>query len=105
MRSIRRAVLAAGLAVGLTAAALPATPSAEAAVCRSRMAGEGTGLGIMGLGTAMARQNALANWSSKVSAKHGPRFATTAKARSVKYDCRQGAILQAKCVVTAIPCR
>jgi hypothetical protein len=78
--------------------------SAEAAVCRARMSGQGTGLGVAGQGTATARSNALADWARQVQARHGVRFANTALARSVRYDCRQGAILEAKCVVSAVPC-
>ena len=32
-------------------------------------------------------------------------YANFNKARSVRLDCKKGAILKAKCVVTAMPCR
>jgi hypothetical protein len=94
------------LATLLVAGAAGVFPqSAEAAtVCKPRMTGQGTGMGLAGQGSALARSNALADWSSKVRAAYGAAFAETQKARSVKYDCRQGAILEAKCVVTAVPC-
>lgn len=95
--AVASAVLAAGAFV------LPA-PAEAATVCKARMTGQGTGLGIAGQGSALARSNALADWGNKVRAKLGAAYANTAKARSVKYDCRQGAILEAKCVVTAVPC-
>ncbi len=62
-------------------------------------------MGVAGQGTTNARASALSNWARNVEAKHGKRFADSAKAKSVRYDCRQGAILEAKCVVTAVPCR
>ena len=98
------------LALAAAVAALAGTSliwvrSAEAAiVCKLRMDGQGTGMGIAGQGTALARSNALADWSNKVRAKYGAQFANTATARLVKYDCRQGAIFEAKCVVAAVPC-
>ncbi len=98
-------VLAAATASVLALGAVATSTSADAAVCRGRMVGTGVGTGILGQGTTMARRNALADWSSKVAARHGARFANTAKARSVRYDCKEGAILQAQCVVTAVPCR
>ncbi len=91
-------------AVSFVGSAALMSDSAEAVVCRGRMAGSGTGMGLFGQGTALARQNALADWASKVGARHGQRFASTTLARSARYDCRTGAILQAQCVVSAIPC-
>lgn len=75
-----------------------------ATVCKPRMVGQGTGMGVAGQGTVLARSNALADWSAKVATRHGKAFADGSKARSVKYDCRAGAILEAKCVVAAVPC-
>jgi hypothetical protein len=105
MKLSRSAIVSAAVVAAATVSLFAFSSPASAAVCRGRMAGEGTGTGLLGQGTSKARQNALDNWASSVAAKHGQRFANTAKARSVKYDCKQGAILQAKCAVTAIPCR
>ncbi len=104
MKSTKTTILFATIMVSALGVVLDVAP-ADAAVCRSRMSGQGTGTGLFGQGSTLARQNALADWSNKVAARHGQRFASSAKARSVAYDCRQGAILQAKCVVTAVPCR
>lgn len=95
---------AAGAAVCLTGLVASPAPS-EAATCRGRMAGEGTGTGVAGAGTDAARKAALANWAQKVEARHGRRFTNTARARGVRYDCRTGSLIEAKCVVSAIPCR
>ena len=104
--SIKQALLpGAAAAVVASMGMVAASSPADAAVCRGRMSGEGTGMGIAGQGTINARAAALANWMRKVEARHGARFASSAKARSVRYDCRTGAILEAKCVVTAVPCR
>lgn len=105
MISFKAILIGAGVVAGALACGLATATPSEAAVCRGRMAGEGTGMGVAGQGTTNARAAALANWVSGVEAKHGRRFADTAKARSVRYDCRQGAVLQAKCVVSAVPCR
>ena len=96
------------LGVGLLAlslAALVSVDSADAAVCKSRMAGEGRGTGIAGQGTDNAKRAALDAWVEAVAKKHGRSFANSSKARSIRYDCRQGAVLEAKCVVSAVPCR
>ncbi len=78
---------------------------AEAATCKGRMDGQGTGQGIAGQGTEAAKSRAAADWSSRVQTKHGSSFAIFSKAQGVRFDCRQGAILEAKCVVSARPCR
>lgn len=96
----RAAVLVALLATGLT---LP-TAAEAVVVCRARMSGEGTGTGLFGAGTNLARQNAATDWANKVRARHGAGFANLFRARSVAYDCRANAILQAKCTITAAPC-
>lgn len=95
----------AAVAAAFAGTSLIAAGGAEAAiVCKGRMDGQGTGLGLLGQGSALARSNALADWGNKVRARHGAKFANTATARSVTYDCRPGAILEAKCVVAAVPC-
>ena len=105
MNSIGATLLRTGVAAAALAAVLATAAPAEAAVCRARMSGEGTGMGVAGQGTTKARAAALSNWARNVEIKHGKRFADSAKAQSVRYDCRQGAILEAKCVATAVPCR
>ena len=73
--------------------------------CVARMEGRATGQGILGLGTANARVFARNDWESRVADRWGSRYADLGRARAVRWDCKKGAILQAKCVVTAIPCR
>jgi hypothetical protein len=105
MKLTKALLLGAGaLTIAAGAILSSATPS-DAAVCRARMSGQGTGMGVAGQGSQMARQAALADWRRRVEARHGARFANTARARSVRYDCKPGAILQAECVVSAVPCR
>jgi hypothetical protein len=87
-----------GLAALLTASA------ADAAVCRARLAGTGTGQGVFGAGTQNARTAATSDFEAKANKAYGKRFASLAKAASVRWDCKSGA-LQAKCVVTGRPCR
>ena len=104
MKTNKILVLTAAVAAFAGVSLIQAEGAEAATVCKGRMIGQGTGMGIAGQGTALARSNALADWGNKVRTKHGTQFANTATARSVKYDCRQGAILEAKCVVTAVPC-
>ena len=85
-------------------AALLAASAADAAVCRARMVGTGTGQGLFGAGTQNARMAATGELEAKANKAYGKRFASLAKAASVRWDCRSGA-LQAKCVVTGRPCR
>ncbi len=100
MTKIHFLAMAAAVAViGLSAG------DASAASCRARVAGTGTGQGLAGLGTESARTAATIDWQAKVRKSYGHRFANVAKATSVKMDCAVGAILQAKCVMTARPCR
>ncbi len=101
-----------GLASALIAATVCATAfsaAAEAArynpYCHTRMEGRATGQGLFGVGTQNARAFAVADWESKVADRWGPRYASFRYARGVQWDCKKGAILQAKCVVTAMPCR
>jgi hypothetical protein len=92
------------LAAAITLVSL--TVSAEAApYCYSRMEGQGTGQGLFGVGSQNARAAAIADWEDRVADRWGRRYANFNKARSVRLDCKKGAILKAKCVVTAMPCR
>jgi hypothetical protein len=95
------AAVAAVALAGMTAA----SDSADAAVCRARISGQGTGIGVAGLGTQNARSAALANWSAAARARFGARFANPSNARSLRYDCRSGFVLEVKCVVSGRPCR
>jgi hypothetical protein len=104
MRLVKAILVCTGVVAAAMVGSAIMSTSAEAAVCRARMSGQGTGLGIAGQGTNAARSNALADWARQVQARHGARFANTALARAVRYDCRQGAVLEAKCVVSAVPC-
>lgn len=73
--------------------------------CHARMEGRATGQGLFGLGTANARSAAVSDWADKVNARWGIYYANFSNARGVRWDCKKGAILQAKCVVIAMPCR
>ena len=72
--------------------------------CEPAVEGAATSTGILGLGSARARVAAQSNWEINVEEKYGPKFANLAYARHVQWDCKKGAILLAKCVVTAEPC-
>ncbi len=76
-----------------------------ASVCKDRMFGFATGQGILGLGTQQARSIAIANWQSKVADRYGNRYSNMSNARNVVWTCNKLAILQAKCTVSAKPCR
>ena len=104
-RPITTIALASAAIGGLVAAvALPAAP-AEAAVCVSQMTGTGTGMGIAGGGSRKAKANAIANWTSNVRAQHGPGYASFGRARAVRTSCRGGLVVEARCTVSAQPCR
>lgn len=74
-------------------------------VCKDRTFGFATGQGILGIGTKEARSFAIADWQSKVTDKYGDRYANFSKAGNVVWTCNKLAILQAKCTVSARPCR
>ena len=92
------------LAATVTLLSLTARAGA-APYCNSRMEGQGTGQGLFGVGSQNARAAAIADWQDRVANRWGPRYANFYKARSVRIDCKKGAILKAKCVITAMPCR
>jgi len=79
--------------------------AADAAVCKGRVAGSGSGQGLFGAGTQNARAAATADWQARAQQRYGRRFASFTKARGAKWDCAQNAMIQAKCVVTATACR
>ena len=100
---IRRLALAA-LAAGI--ATMTLAPVADArSRCGARTDGLATGIGLFGTGTANARSAAVSNWAEKVNAHWGIYYANFDNARGVRWSCKKGAILQAKCFVSAIPCR
>jgi hypothetical protein len=72
--------------------------------CQPAIEGAATSTGILGLGSAKARVAAQSNWEFAAEEKYGPNFANFNNARSVQWDCKKGAVLLAKCVVTAKPC-
>ena len=72
--------------------------------CQPAIEGAATSTGILGLGSAKARVAAQSNWEFAAEEKYGPNFANFGNARRVQWDCKKGAILLAKCVVTAQPC-
>lgn len=73
--------------------------------CLSMVQGAATSTGILGTGTLKAQAEARANWQINAASAHGQRYANFNNARAVRWDCKKGAILLAKCVVTAHPCR
>ena len=96
-------------ALALLVLAVTGTSDANArrpqVVCKPRIDAIGTGQGLFGEGTENARAAAITNFESKAASRFGYRYGTFAKARGVRWDCKKNAILQAKCVITASPCR
>lgn len=78
--------------------------TAEAAVCRARVAGHGSGKGILGKGTERARAAARLDWSREAKIRYGSRFTRLSKASDVRWTCKRTPLI-ATCVVTAKPCR
>lgn len=73
--------------------------------CEDPVEGAATSRGILGQGTARARRAARSNWEINVEDKYGPAYANFSYARNVQWDCKRGAVILAKCVVVAKPCR
>ena len=69
------------------------------------MRGSATGQGLFGKGTAQAQAAARYDWESKATIAYGDAYGNFDKAKGKSYDCKKGAILKAKCVVVARPCR
>ena len=80
-------------------------PSSSGSQCKGRIDGIATGQGIFGLGTARARQAAIADFEAKANTLFGASYGSFSRARGVKWDCNKLAIIRAKCVVTAQPCQ
>jgi hypothetical protein len=91
---------AAALATGLSARAAEAAPRCYAAV-----EGIATSTGLFGAGSAKARAKARGNWQGAAHRLYGRRYVNFRMAQDVRWDCKKGAILLAKCVVVAKPCR
>ena len=81
-----------------------ATAADAAVTCRPRIDGEGLGSRVFGQGTGVARENAVIEWSHNATIRFGDKFSNIALAQQVRYDCGGGTVMQAKCVVAAIPC-
>lgn len=90
------ATVAAGLGT-VEASALPR--------CRAPVEGFATATGILGTGSEKARIEARHNWRATVASLYGPRYSDFRNAQDRQWDCKKGAILLAKCVVVAKPCR
>jgi len=72
--------------------------------CRPPLEGAATGKGILGLGSARAREAARDNWEASAEDRYGRAFANFNRATSVQWDCAKAALITAKCVVIARPC-
>jgi hypothetical protein len=103
MRTISK--LAAIVAAAAVAATLGVADAAAAPRCRAPIEGTATATGILGAGSAKARVEARYNWEATARNLYGPRYASFWSARDKQWDCKKGAILLAKCVIVAKPCR
>ena len=72
--------------------------------CKAVLEGAATGKGILGLGSERAREAARDNWEASAEDQYGRAFSNLDRARNVQWDCKKGAVVTAKCVVTARPC-
>jgi hypothetical protein len=73
--------------------------------CFAPVEGLASATGILGSGTEKARIEARENWINTVRRLYGPRYSDFWSAQDKQWDCKKGAILLAKCVVVARPCR
>jgi hypothetical protein len=96
-------------ALAATAAALisgfAATDANALPRCRAPVEGTASATGILGAGSEKARIQARENWRYTAAQLYGPRYADFYNAQNKQWDCKKGAILLAKCVVVARPCR
>jgi hypothetical protein len=74
------------------------------AQCQSSVEGLASSTGILGLGTARAREAARYDWETKAANAYGPSYGNLSMARNVQWDCKKNALVLAKCVVVATPC-
>ena len=91
---------AATIAIGFGSVDANAAPR-----CRAAIEGAATATGILGSGSAKARVEARANWQATARSLYGPRYASFWSAPEQAVGLQKGAILLAKCVVVAKPCR
>ncbi len=100
------AVFALGFAVGSLACSAGSTDAnaKRYPICKAPMEASATSTGILGAGTREARRIARYNFESAATDRYGFQYGNLDKARNVRWDCKKGAILQAKCIVTARPC-
>lgn len=73
--------------------------------CREAVEGIGRGTGTFGRGTQRARYAARRDWERNAANRYGPAFGNMSRADDVTWDCKRNAVLLAKCVVVAKPCR
>lgn len=92
--------IAAAATTGLTTFSAEALPR-----CRAPVEGFATATGILGAGSAKAREEARIRWRRTARNLYGPRYADFRNAQDRQWDCKKNAILLAKCVVVARPCR
>lgn len=94
------AAITSGILVLLMSSGAGAAPR-----CAAPVSGTASSLGILGTGSAVARDEARRNWSANAASAYGPRYAYFDNARNVRWSCKPGFILPATCVVYASPCR
>ncbi|MFN0219193.1 MAG: hypothetical protein ACKVP4_10300 [Hyphomicrobium sp.] len=73
--------------------------------CYDPIEGIGRGTGVFGRGTQRARYAARRDWERNASGRYGPAYSNLSRAYDVQWDCKKNAVLVAKCVVIAKPCR
>lgn len=95
-------VLASGLALSIHSDAF--AQANKSPLCYPPIEGVASSQGILGKGSKKARAEVVVAWEQAATAKHGERYGNFKKAKTVKWDCRSG-VAEAKCIVTARPCR
>jgi hypothetical protein len=73
--------------------------------CYDAVEGIGRGTGAFGRGTQRARYAARRDWERNASSRYGRAYGNLSRADDVQWDCKKNAVLLAKCVVIAKPCR
>ncbi len=73
--------------------------------CVGTVEGIGRGTGAFGRGTERARYAAARDWERNAYSQYGRSYSNLNRADDVQWDCKKNALLLAKCVVTANPCR
>ena len=103
MKSLTGAAIA-SLAAVVMAGAMPNTANAAEPRCHNPIEAVGIGQGPLGAGSKKARAAVIVDFEQKAASLYGAKYAQFSKAKTVKRDCRSGT-LEAKCVITARPCR